>query len=148
VEHAGLQSGSDLDDDFAGRLGHASDGDFGSIIQMIRDAAEIVMTEGRSIVEKSDFAAPYDAFTGCTPGNNIFNFDSDGWANLRPLQAYARPEDHDWRSSFGETAKRRSKRKTVALGDRPHVAATPGRVPGEPLIARRCVAWSSERSRL
>ncbi|MGN7802361.1 ATP-binding protein [Ensifer sp. 22521] len=119
-EHAGLQLGEDLDGDFAARLSHASDGDFGSVIQMIRDAAEIVIATGRAVVEKSDFAATYDSFTGCTPDNNVFRLKGDAWVSLKPLRAYARPEDHDWRSSFSEAAAMpRSKKKTVAFGDRP-----------------------------
>lgn len=118
-EHAGLKLSEDLAGDFAARLSHASDGDFGSVIQMMRDAAEIVITTDRLAVERADFAATYESFTGCTPDNNVFSFKGDDWVNLKPLRAYARPEDHDWRSSFSGAAKPRSKKKTVAFGDRP-----------------------------
>lgn len=57
---------------FRERLVHASDGQFGIVVELIIGALEEVMLAGRTEATCSDFAAAYQRRTGCLPGFNPF----------------------------------------------------------------------------
>lgn len=67
-------------DDYASRLIRACEGNVGSIIKLIRSAAGIAINDGRSIIERSDFAKAYHRKTACTPQTNLF--EAANWMTL------------------------------------------------------------------
>lgn len=59
-------------DDFRARIIHASDGQFGSVIESVRAAIMEAHDHGRGTVEIADFAAQYAGQRGCLPEQNVF----------------------------------------------------------------------------
>ncbi|MDQ0420910.1 Cdc6-like AAA superfamily ATPase [Peteryoungia aggregata LMG 23059] len=72
TDHASLGLGDIPVEDYSMRLIKACEGNVGSIIKMIRSAAGIAITDGRSVIERSDFAKAYHRKTACTPQTNLF----------------------------------------------------------------------------
>lgn len=86
--HAGLQVNDALfTNDFVHKLIKASDGGFGTIIQMTRGACQIAMRNGLNEVTGEHFAACYALATGSQPEHNIFL--SADWRSLSPSTALA-----------------------------------------------------------
>lgn len=79
-------------DEFVARLIHATNGAFGTIIQVVRAAVEHVLhstdKDGRpapEVVTLRSFAAVYAAFTGCSPAQNVFT--ATKWHDIVPSNA-------------------------------------------------------------
>lgn len=71
--HAGLRKSNDLSqDEFSARLVHAAKNEFGAVVQLIRDAAEICIRNSRDTVELADFEQAYALQSGCALGENVF----------------------------------------------------------------------------
>ncbi|WDZ79136.1 ATP-binding protein (plasmid) [Ensifer adhaerens] len=113
VDHADLAVGEGLAGDFPKRLAFACDGDFGSIVQMVRGAAELAILEDAATVDLKHFARVYASYSGCAAGENIFKVDR--WAEMVPYTAFMRDDDHAWEKAHFE-AKRR---KPTKFGVRP-----------------------------
>jgi hypothetical protein len=109
VEHAKMEMRLDLglyrdenhqlsDDDlrksFLRRLAHACEGEFGSVVQMIRAAVERAILDHRDHVTLDDFIKTYASFSGCTPEKNVFK--ASNWEELEPAVALLRNEDRAW----------------------------------------------------
>jgi hypothetical protein len=109
LEHAGLemrldfgayrresdeQGETELKTSFLKRLAHACDGEFGSVVQMIRAAVERAILDDRSHVTLDDFIKTYASFSGCRPSKNVFT--SRNWEELDPAVALLREEDREW----------------------------------------------------
>lgn len=72
--HGGLEMADDIKgEDFVPRLIHAKSREFGGIVQLIRDASEIALREGKGVVENEDFVMAYRVQSGCSPRENIFS---------------------------------------------------------------------------
>lgn len=116
TKHAGLEVRIEIDNEdyrFDERLSHACDGEFGSIIQMIRGAVEIAILADRGYITLQDFIDVYSAFSGCQPSRNVFT--SANWAELEPAVALLREDDWAW-----EAARLKSKGKNgTKFGVRP-----------------------------
>lgn len=112
-EHAQMMVDDKLDETFIERLAHAADGDFGSIIQMIRGAVEVAMIANDHTVSVKHFVSVYKSFSGCELKKNIF--DAEDWKDLVPYQALFREEDRLW-----DAAQRKSpNKKVLPFGTRP-----------------------------
>ncbi|WP_421406597.1 ATP-binding protein [Agrobacterium tumefaciens] len=115
-EHAKLEVRIDLDDkekQFRERLSHACEGEFGSIIQLIRAAIELAILGGRSFLEENDFVQIYASFSGCKPTRNVFT--AANWDELEPTTALLRDDDRAW-----EAARLKAKGKNATkFGVRP-----------------------------
>ncbi|MFE0014087.1 TniB family NTP-binding protein [Mesorhizobium sp. NPDC059054] len=111
--HAQLDLDDFVDSDFVRRLVHSCNGSFGSIIQTIRAAVEMVFVEGngRKRLKLGDFAKAYQAFSGCVASENIFT--KADWELLDPATAIMR-------GSQPTTLKARPPRKSAfRYGERP-----------------------------
>ncbi|MBY5827804.1 ATP-binding protein [Rhizobium leguminosarum] len=97
VDHAGLKIGFELHRHVLQRLMHACACEYGSIIQMIRAAAELPIRAGRDTLEFGDFVRTYESFSGCRPKQNVFL--SDKWEELDPTTALLKDEDRQWEES-------------------------------------------------
>ncbi|WEZ83408.1 hypothetical protein P6U16_00490 [Rhizobium sp. 32-5/1] len=115
-KHAKLEVRIDLDDkekQFRERLSHACEGEFGSIIQLIRAAVELAILGGRDFLELQDFVDVYASFSGCKPTRNVFT--AANWDELEPATALLRDDDRAW-----EEARLKSKGKNATkYGVRP-----------------------------
>lgn len=95
-KHAGMRLLEDArSDEFVHRLIHATNGAFGTIIQVIRAAVEHVMhSTGKDgepapeIVSQDSFAEVYAVFTGSLPAQNVFK--AKNWDRIAPSNALAR----------------------------------------------------------
>lgn len=113
VEQAGLEMAPELTtNEFVRRLLHASSLQFGSVVQMTRDATEVSLREGSSTVTKEDFATAYRLAKGCVAEDNVFI--ADDWDQI-DVGASSRPSIDDNQRSA--PAGRRE--KSVKYGDRP-----------------------------
>ncbi len=113
IQHAGLRIQINLEGDFLKRLMHACDGEFGSVVQLIRAAVEHVILAGEDHVTLDDFIRTYASFSGCRPNKNVFK--ADNWEELEPTTALLRDDDRAW-----EEARLRSKGKNATkYGVRP-----------------------------
>lgn len=79
---------------FIARLVHACEGEFGSVVQMIRAAVEVAIQAGRDFVTEEDFVKTYASFSGCRPSKNVFK--AANWEELDPVTALFRDEDRAW----------------------------------------------------
>ncbi|RVK42993.1 ATP-binding protein [Sinorhizobium meliloti] len=113
VAHAKLNLGDGLAGDFPKRLAHACDGDFGSIVQMVRGAVELAILDNSQVVDLKHFVRVYASYSGCMPGENMFK--TDRWAEMVPYTAFMREEDHAWEKAHFEA----KKRKPTKFGVRP-----------------------------
>lgn len=90
TDHASLGLGNIPVDEYASRLISSCGGNVGSIIKMIRSAVGIAIDDGRSVIEKRDFAKAYHRKTACTPQTNLF--EAANWMTLEGGLAKARNE--------------------------------------------------------
>jgi Cdc6-like AAA superfamily ATPase len=81
-EQAGLKYRGVSEAQFIHRQIHASQGAFGSMIQMIRSACEQAIRNDDDTVTPEHFAAAYSMFSGCRPAQNIFL--EDNWQAIMP----------------------------------------------------------------
>lgn len=102
IDHAGLKIGFETHTNFLKRLMHACACEYGSIIQIIRAAAELPIRAGRDTLAYQDFIRTYESFSGCRPKQNVFV--ADKWEELDPTTALLKDEDRQW-----EESRRRSK---------------------------------------
>lgn len=109
TNEAGLLADSDVsENDFVHRQIHASQGAFGSMIQMIRSACEQAIRRNDNTVTPLHFGAAYSMFSGCRPSQNIFV--EDNWQTIMPDNSLAeilRAPDND---ADGVNTKRRRAR--------------------------------------
>ncbi|MCM2475655.1 ATP-binding protein [Rhizobium sp. CG5] len=128
VDHAGMELRFDLGsyaagdeepdprklkDIFLRRMAHACDGEFGSVVQMIRGAVELAILDSREHVALDDFIKTYTSFSGCRPSKNVFT--ATNWEELEPAVALLRDDDRAW-----EEARLKSKGKNATkYGVRP-----------------------------
>lgn len=113
VDHAAMQMADDLNADLVNRLHHASDDEFGTILQTVRGAVEVAMSDDRDVVRSSDFAETYENISGCLPDENVF--ECVNWRAVVPGQALHRPEDRE----IPGAKKPRHKSKPFKFGERP-----------------------------
>ncbi|WP_165418917.1 TniB family NTP-binding protein [Rhizobium leguminosarum] len=106
VDHAKLELGFDLTDDFVKRLLHACDGDTGTVIQLVRSAVEGAIYEDAATVSFERFVDAYAGFSGCVAKQNVFT--AADWEELDPKTAHYRDDDRAW-----EEEKLRSKGKNA-----------------------------------
>ncbi|MFK0204762.1 TniB family NTP-binding protein [Agrobacterium sp. NPDC090283] len=72
-----------LKEDFVHRLIHASEGGFGTIIDVVRMACDFAIEADRDVVGLEDFVGCYQFLTGCQPRHNIFQ--AADWQGLTPV---------------------------------------------------------------
>lgn len=106
VSDAGLRVGFDVDDEFVQRLLHANFSEFGSTVQMIRNAVELAVRNKREVVELEDFVTVYASDSGA--GRRINVFLAKDWRDLDPTAAAMTEEDRAW-----EQERRRAKGKNA-----------------------------------
>ena len=72
-DHAGMEFGFEVSDEFLARLCRASWNQFGIVTQIVRGAVEQALLEDRPQTEVTarHFARSYAAFSGCQPSENI-----------------------------------------------------------------------------
>jgi hypothetical protein len=78
--HAGLTFHGDLSDEFIHQVIRASQGAFGSMIQVVRSSCEQALRAGKTTVDASDFAEAYALFSGCRSQHNIFT--APNWLDI------------------------------------------------------------------
>lgn len=93
TQHASLNVGAIDVVETASRLVWACGGNVGSIISMIRSAAGIAITDGRTTILSSDFAKAYHRKTACTPNGNLFAVSN--WATLEGGKAKLKSDPPD-----------------------------------------------------
>ncbi|QKC97173.1 TniB family NTP-binding protein [Mesorhizobium sp. NZP2298] len=108
-KHAGMRlSKNASDEEFVFRLIHATNGAFGTIIQVVRAAVEHVMMHATDkdgepvpeVVSLNSFAEVYSAFTGCVPAQNVFKVKQ--WDIIVPSNALARMlKKREWDRKVG-----------------------------------------------
>jgi hypothetical protein len=72
-----------LTEDFVQRLIHASEGGFGTIIDVVRMACDFAIEAGDNVVGLKHFVDCYQFLTGCQKRHNIFL--SPDWQSLTPV---------------------------------------------------------------
>ena len=87
---AGMSLGFELTDDFLGRFCHATDGHFGTLIQLVQDVIHHVLTADSSArtIDYQHFVTTYRRFAGASDDENVFTVSK--WDDVRP--ALAPPE--------------------------------------------------------
>lgn len=112
-DHAGLRKSDDISHpDFPARLVHAAKGEFGAVVQLIRDATEICIRDDRDTVKKEDFERAYEMQSGCLPDQNVFTVEH--WKIIDVANASLRG-DH----AISETAEKFKGEKPLKFGRRP-----------------------------
>lgn len=106
VRDAGLRTGFDVTDEFLQRLLHANFSEFGSTVQMIRNAVELAVRNKREVVELEDFVMVCASDSGA--GRRINVFLAKDWRDLDPTAAALTEEDRAW-----EHERRRAKGKNA-----------------------------------
>ncbi|MBD9624025.1 ATP-binding protein [Ensifer sp. ENS06] len=112
-EHARLELHDSLEGDFVARLTYACDGEFGSVVQMVRGAVELAIIDGATQVTREHFKRVYQSYSGCVVGENIF--EAADWRGMSPHTAFLREDDHAWE----EANLQKTKRKPTKFGVRP-----------------------------
>ncbi len=114
IDHAQLNVDTTLEGDFLLRLTYACDGEFGSVVQMVRGAVEIAILDGANVVTLEHFARVYETYSGCVPAENIFN--AKDWRGMTPQTAFLRDEDHEWEDA---NLQKKKHQKATKFGVRP-----------------------------
>ncbi|MBZ7924762.1 ATP-binding protein [Ensifer adhaerens] len=109
IEHAQLNLDTTLDGDLVTRLTYACDGEFGSVVQMVRGAVEHAIQDGVNAVTIDHFKRVYETYSGCVPAENIFS--ANDWRGMTPQTAFLRDEDHEWEEAQLEKKKRKTSTK-------------------------------------
>ncbi|MFJ6326103.1 MULTISPECIES: TniB family NTP-binding protein [Hyphomicrobiales] len=98
-----------LTEDLVHRLIHASEGGFGTIIDLVRMACDFAIEVGSDVVGLAHFVECYDFLTGCQPHHNIFL--AADWKDLTPVvplaELVARQAVADARIEAGERNRKR-----------------------------------------
>ena len=89
-DHAGMEFGFEVSDEFLARLCRASWNQFGIVTQIVRGAVEQALLEDRPQTEVTarHFARSYAAFSGCQPSENIMT--AANWTEIVPQNALQR----------------------------------------------------------
>lgn len=88
VDISGLKVPAELlEDDFIGRLCHASMGGFGKIVETVQTACILALQKDKPQLETGAFAQVYQDFSGCLPGSNIFRVPR--WSEISPQHVLA-----------------------------------------------------------
>lgn len=82
---AQLSMGTIDNAEFIERLILATEGEFGSMINLIRYAAQTAHRRSKKTVSKEDFIAAYARSTGCLPSQNVF--DCRDWRDIKPANS-------------------------------------------------------------
>jgi len=86
--HCGLSLSPELDtDDFLGRLCSATQGSYGTMIEMIREACFTALAVSKKKLEPGAFARIYERYSGCRPADNIFK--AKVWRDIDRANALA-----------------------------------------------------------
>ncbi|URK89282.1 ATP-binding protein (plasmid) [Rhizobium sp. RCAM05350] len=101
-----------LADDFTPRLNHAASGEFGGVVQLIRDATEISLREGKDIVTTADFAVAYEVTSGCRSHENVFT--ASNWSEIDVATASLRELPF-----LPNAMKKAGRGKELTYGERP-----------------------------
>lgn len=94
-ETAGLTIDGLTGDNFVATLLHAAINRFGIVIELTQDAIRQALQRGASALEVVDFAAAYQARTGCRPDRNIFEVEPAQRAVIDPRRALEREDTEE-----------------------------------------------------
>jgi type II secretory pathway predicted ATPase ExeA len=111
VDRKGTTHGA-LTEDFVHRLIHASEGGFGTVIDVVRMACDFAIETGADAVGLNHFVECYQFLTGCQDRHNIFL--SADWQSLTPIvplaELVSRQEIVDARIEASERNRKRGGR--------------------------------------